>query len=145
MPANGQTAGQPSYAELLAMVQRLELERSQPKSSITVTIGEKGGISVSGTGRFPITQYAEQWFKFLDGIGYAYSGTGIDLRRQVATHLSKGEVKVKGSKDESAESILKRSMALGHEVLAKLNAVPASVPVVATPASAPTVAQPVKA
>jgi len=139
MPANGQ----PTYQELLARINALELERSQPKSSITVTIGEKGGISVSGTGRFPITQYAEQWFKFLDGIGYSYSGTGIDLRRQVATHLSKGEVKVKGSKDESAESILKRSMALGHEVLAKLNA--ASIPVAVAPVAPAATAQPVKA
>ena len=29
-------------------------------------IGEKGGLSVYGLGRFPVTLYKEQWLRLLD-------------------------------------------------------------------------------
>ncbi len=29
-------------------------------------IGEKGGVSIYGLGRFPVTLYKEQWLKLLD-------------------------------------------------------------------------------
>jgi hypothetical protein len=33
---------------------------------ITYKVGEKGGVSVYGLGRFPITLYQEQWVKLFD-------------------------------------------------------------------------------
>lgn len=33
---------------------------------ISMKVSEKGGLSVYGMGRFPITLYKEQWLKLLD-------------------------------------------------------------------------------
>lgn len=41
------------------------------KSTLTCKIGMKGGLSVYGMGRFPVTLYVEQWerlFAFVDDI-----------------------------------------------------------------------------
>lgn len=35
-------------------------------TGITMKVSEKGGLSVYGMGRFPITLYKEQWSKLLD-------------------------------------------------------------------------------
>ena len=35
-------------------------------TGITMKVSEKGGLSVYGMGRFPITLYKEQWLKLLD-------------------------------------------------------------------------------
>jgi hypothetical protein len=40
------------------------LKKSSPKSGLKVS--EKGGVSVYGLGRFPVTLYKEQWLKLLD-------------------------------------------------------------------------------
>jgi hypothetical protein len=40
------------------------LKRAQGRGSIKVS--EKGGVSVYGLGRFPVTLYKEQWAKLLD-------------------------------------------------------------------------------
>lgn len=39
-----------------------------PKSSkpVTFKVGEKGGVSIYGLGRFPVTLYREQWEKLLE-------------------------------------------------------------------------------
>ena len=39
-----------------------ELKNKTP----TMKVGEKGGVCVYGLGRFPVTQYKEQWHKLLD-------------------------------------------------------------------------------
>ena len=40
---------------------------SQPGSRATsLKVSEKGGVSVYGLGRFPVTLYKEQWTKLLD-------------------------------------------------------------------------------
>jgi len=44
--------------ELLAHVQRLETNQS---TSGGIKVGEKGGVSVYGIGRFPVTLYSSQW------------------------------------------------------------------------------------
>lgn len=41
------------------------LRRTQSKG-ITLKVSEKGGVSVYGLGRFPVTLYKEQWTKLLD-------------------------------------------------------------------------------
>ena len=33
---------------------------------MSLKVSEKGGVSVYGLGRFPITLYKEQWLKLLD-------------------------------------------------------------------------------
>ena len=33
---------------------------------MTIKVSEKGGVSVYGLGRFPVTLYKEQWLKLLD-------------------------------------------------------------------------------
>jgi len=41
------------------------LKRTQSRG-ITLKVSEKGGVSVYGLGRFPVTLYKEQWAKLLD-------------------------------------------------------------------------------
>jgi hypothetical protein len=47
---------------------RAENERLKRGSSkgISLKVSEKGGVSVYGLGRFPVTLYKEQWKKLLD-------------------------------------------------------------------------------
>jgi hypothetical protein len=51
-------------------LERLRLENEQLKKrrtlgEITLRVSEKGGVSVYGLGRFPVTLYVEQWEKLL--------------------------------------------------------------------------------
>ena len=41
------------------------LEKTSAKG-ISMKVSEKGGLSIYGLGRFPITLYKEQWTKLLD-------------------------------------------------------------------------------
>ena len=49
---------------------RLKAENERLKRAasrgITIKVSEKGGVSVYGLGRFPVTLYKEQWAKLLD-------------------------------------------------------------------------------
>ena len=47
---------------------RAENERLRRGASrgMTLKVSEKGGVSVYGLGRFPVTLYKEQWLKLLD-------------------------------------------------------------------------------
>jgi hypothetical protein len=49
---------------------RAENERLKKSSSsakgLSLKVSEKGGVSVYGLGRFPVTLYKEQWKKLLD-------------------------------------------------------------------------------
>ena len=36
------------------------------RGSVSLKVSEKGGVSVYGLGRFPVTLYKEQWTKLLD-------------------------------------------------------------------------------
>ncbi len=55
---------EPSYEELKARL--AELERGRQRGSLDFRVGEKGGVSVYGLGRFPVTLYYEQWVRLLD-------------------------------------------------------------------------------
>jgi hypothetical protein len=50
-------------------VERLRAENERLKSqrgrSVSLKVSEKGGVSVYGLGRFPVTLYKEQWTKLL--------------------------------------------------------------------------------
>ena len=50
----------PTVEQLQARIRELEAENDKP---LTCKIGEKGGVSVYGLGRFPVTLYYEQWQK----------------------------------------------------------------------------------
>jgi len=41
------------------------LKRAQSRG-VSLKVSEKGGVSVYGLGRFPVTLYKEQWTKLLD-------------------------------------------------------------------------------
>ena len=59
-----------SDEDLKAELERLRNENAALKkgaaTGITMKVSEKGGLSVYGMGRFPITLYKEQWLKLLD-------------------------------------------------------------------------------
>ena len=53
--------------ELLARIAELEKQSgSRKRGSLEFKVGEKGGVSVYGLGRFPVTLYYEQWVRLLD-------------------------------------------------------------------------------
>jgi hypothetical protein len=55
---------------LQAEVERLKAENAALKARATrgasIKVSEKGGVSVYGLGRFPVTLYKEQWAKLLE-------------------------------------------------------------------------------
>jgi len=59
---------EPTKEELLARIAELEKQTGGPKRSgaLEFRVGEKGGVSVYGLGRFPVTLYYEQWIRLLD-------------------------------------------------------------------------------
>lgn len=58
---------EPTKEELLARIAELEKQSGSKRSgSLELRVGEKGGVSVYGLGRFPVTLYYEQWVRLLD-------------------------------------------------------------------------------
>jgi hypothetical protein len=59
---------EPSYDELKARLAELEkqVEKKKRSGSMEFKVSEKGGVSVYGLGRFPVTLYYEQWTRLLD-------------------------------------------------------------------------------
>ena len=59
-------ADEPTYEELKARLAQLEKEKGGKRSgALDFRVGEKGGVSVYGLGRFPVTLYYEQWDRLL--------------------------------------------------------------------------------
>ncbi len=60
----------PTDEELKAELEKLRAENAALKSrgsrGVSMKVSEKGGVSVYGLGRFPVTLYQEQWLKLLD-------------------------------------------------------------------------------
>ncbi len=56
--------------DMRAELERLRAENDALKKTsakgLSLKISEKGGLSVYGLGRFPVTLYKEQWNKLLD-------------------------------------------------------------------------------
>ena len=77
--------------DLRAEVERLKRENESLKKGsakgVSLKVSEKGGLSVYGLGRFPITLYKEQWAKLLD--------LSDEIRAFLKAHDS--ELKTKGS------------------------------------------------
>ena len=63
-------------------LERLRAENAALKKTsakgISMKVSEKGGLSIYGLGRFPITLYKEQWTKLLD--------MSDEIRSFIATH-----------------------------------------------------------
>ena len=77
---------EPTYDELKAKL--AELERKGTRSgSLEFRVGEKGGVSVYGLCRFPVTLYYEQWTRLLDA--------SADLRKFLEDNKDKLKLKSK--------------------------------------------------
>ncbi len=78
-----------SDEDLKAELERLKAENERLKSqrgrAVSLKVSEKGGVSVYGLGRFPVTLYKEQWIKLL--------GLADELRAFIKEHDS--ELKAK--------------------------------------------------
>ena len=80
---------EPSYEELKARLSQLEKEVETKKRSgdLIFKVGEKGGVSVYGLGRFPVTLYYEQWTRLLDA--------STQLRAFLEENKEAGKLKLK--------------------------------------------------
>ena len=71
-----------SDEDLKAEIERLRAENDKLKNKgvrgLSLKVSEKGGVSLYGVGRFPVTLYKEQWTKLLD--------MSDDIRAFLATH-----------------------------------------------------------
>jgi hypothetical protein len=54
---------EPTYEQLQARIAELEARQQR---GLTFKVSDKGGVSVYGLGRFPVTLYYEQWIRLLD-------------------------------------------------------------------------------
>jgi len=68
-PVTGKRESMPEE-DLQQELERLRSENARLKKGATrgvsMKVSEKGGVSVYGLGRFPVTLYKEQWAKLLD-------------------------------------------------------------------------------
>jgi hypothetical protein len=79
---------EPSYDELKARVAELEKQTAGRRTGeLEFRVGEKGGVSVYGLGRFPVTLYYEQWIRLLDA--------AEELRGFLEAEKKKGRLKLK--------------------------------------------------
>lgn len=79
---------EPSYEELKSRVEELEKQSGGRRSGkLEFRVGEKGGVSVYGLGRFPVTLYYEQWLRLLESSG--------ELRAFLEKSKGEGRLKLK--------------------------------------------------
>lgn len=79
---------EPTKEELLARIAELEKQVTVKRTGkLEFKVSEKGGVSVYGLGRFPVTLYAEQWQKLLEVAG--------ELREFVEQEKRKGTLKLR--------------------------------------------------
>jgi hypothetical protein len=78
---------EPTYEELKAKLSQLEKQVDTRKAIGTMSfkVGEKGGVSVYGLGRFPVTLYYEQWLRLL--------GANEDIKTFLEENKSKLKLK----------------------------------------------------
>jgi hypothetical protein len=83
----GDDMADPSYEELKARVAELEKGGGRRTGSLEFRVGEKGGVSVYGLGRFPVTLYYEQWVRLLEA--------APQLHKFLEENKSEGKLKLK--------------------------------------------------
>ena len=77
---------EPSYEELKAKVAELEKQTAGKRTgAMEFRVSEKGGVSVYGLGRFPVTLYYEQWTRLL--------GASEDLKKFLEDNKSRLKLK----------------------------------------------------
>ena len=60
---------EPTYEELKAKLAELEKQtQGRKRGALEFRVSEKGGVSVYGLGRFPVTLYYEQWIRLLEQV-----------------------------------------------------------------------------
>ena len=70
-PSTTPVTDNPEAAELKAQIAQLQAEQAELKAQLSarpklsMKVSEKGGVSVYGLGRFPVTLYSEQWTSLL--------------------------------------------------------------------------------
>ena len=80
---------EPTQDELLAKIAELEKQVGTKRSGkLEFKVGEKGGISVYGLGRFPVTLYYEQWLRLLE--------SAEDLRAFMESNKSRLKLRSQG-------------------------------------------------
>ena len=74
-------------AEMQAELARLRAENDKLKNKnpggLSLKVSEKGGVSLYGLGRFPVTLYKEQWMRLLTGA------------KEIETFIRENEAKLK--------------------------------------------------
>jgi len=78
---------EPTYEELKARLSQLEKQVVEKKrvGELSFKVGDKGGVSVYGLGRFPVTLYYEQWQRLL--------GASEDIKAFLEENKSKLKLK----------------------------------------------------
>jgi len=82
--------GEDFKAELDILRSENEALKKTSAKGLTLKVSEKGGVSVYGLGRFPVTLYKEQWAKLLD------------MSEEIRAFIKANESKLKAK--ESAQS-----------------------------------------
>ena len=75
---------QSELARLKAENERL---KGEPGRGVSLKVSEKGGLSVYGLGRFPVTLYKEQWT------------TLLDMAQEIRTFIKEHEARLKSTGD----------------------------------------------
>src|SRR5438309_2163667 len=84
----GDDMAEPTYEELKAKLAELEKQGGGRRSgALEFRVGEKGGVSVYGLGRFPVTLYYEQWVRLLEA--------APQLRTFLEDNKAEGKLKLK--------------------------------------------------
>ena len=79
---------EPTYEELKAQIELLQKQSGSKRGgALDFRVGEKGGVSVYGLGRFPVTLYYEQWIRLL--------GAADELKAFLEEQKSAGKLKLK--------------------------------------------------
>jgi hypothetical protein len=80
-----------SDEDMKAELERLREENERLKNrqtrGVSLKVSEKGGVSVYGLGRFPVTLYKEQWARLLD------------MADDIRTFIRENEGKLKAKSD----------------------------------------------
>jgi len=83
-----------SDEDIKAELERLREENERLKNrqtrGVSLKVSEKGGVSVYGLGRFPVTLYKEQWSRLLD------------MADDIRTFIRENEGKLKAKADSEA-------------------------------------------
>lgn len=84
-----------SQAEMSSLIEKLQAENetlklkaTKPAARISLKVSSKGGVSLYGLGRFPVTLYAEQWERVL-----ALAPSIADFIAANKAHLATPEMK----------------------------------------------------